>query len=383
MCRNMLEFDSRPDGEPLAAQVSHPCSRPLIDMLDNARVRCPNRAGACGWSGPRSAVEKHVRRDCDYTMVPCALSSCPEMVLRGSVRIAASASPAQDRDCLHHEGPCDHCRHRVYQAQMYDHLQDECSEGPKPQCEACGERVAREELVAHTVACWPAPVPCRFASAGCTESRPRRRIGGHERACLYGMVQRLSERVGAHEVAAAAAERDNRRLQQQLGEAREAAAAAAARQAQLEQAVAELREEAAAERLAGDLPRLEKRVNLVAEDVRWQRNDQHSFVVGEVSAVRQEMMELRSQVSSTGTLVRWLTIQMQDLPSKLRARVASSSGLGSNLSGAADGGSNGGGGGGNSDNGESGSGSASMPSGTASGSGLRPRTSADGPRPSL
>lgn len=397
MCRSMLEFEPRLDGETLAAQVSHLSDRPLIDMLDNTPVRCPNQAGICGWEGPRSLVEAHVRDDCDYTMMRCALRSCPKTVMRGSVRITGDLpnlvleNVALEQGCLHHKAPCVHCFRPVYMARIYDHLNEQCGARPEPQCEACDQRVARRELLAHMEACWQVTVPCRFSGAGCPEAGPRRPVRGHERICLYGMLQKLSERLDERDTAAVAMERDNRRLRQELSRTREGARRMEAKQMFLEQGLeeatqqlAELREElqlaqetwphapgvVTTDQLAENNRELERRLNVLAAETCRQTGIQREFVMGETSHLRGEILELRGQTSGTGTLVRWLSLQLQNRLSQSLAEA--SSGSRPEFSGVGAGASASGGGGG----------SASTPS-PASGSGLRPRAPSNEPRPSL
>lgn len=144
-------------------------------QLDRLEVQCPNDAQLCKWTGPRSNVEAHVYNDCEYTLYPCADSSCGKMIIRKS----------RGTVCRHHEGPCASCDENIDLSAEDLHLKTICTKY-RAACEYCGKEFARHLLAAHGEACRIEMATCSFLKLGCSYSSQRQDVIEHEKNCDRG-----------------------------------------------------------------------------------------------------------------------------------------------------------------------------------------------------
>jgi len=156
---------------------------PLIiqNQLDNLRVKCPNVR--CSRVGKRSVVTSHYQDECPFTNVPCPDGACEKPVPRVDSLTGT---------CPHREGDCEHCGKRIEMALLEEHLDKGCSE-QSVGCQHCGAVMSRNSHGAHVATCPDRLVRCQFSSAGCSYEEKEKDFGGHDAACVYGLIVRMGE----------------------------------------------------------------------------------------------------------------------------------------------------------------------------------------------
>lgn len=159
--------------------------------LDQLEVRCPNNTQLCKWTGPRSSLENHVRNVCEYTLLPCASSSCDKMIIRKS---RGDGSLEGAPFCRHFSSACDLCHETIDMSTKVQHLLTTCREYMAP-CPYCGESIVREQLAAHGDICADEETACTYAKLGCSFTSVRRDIVAHRKTCEHGPFMRVFEEV--------------------------------------------------------------------------------------------------------------------------------------------------------------------------------------------
>lgn len=303
MCRHELPILWTSSGSPLFSKVSDPCNRLVDNLLDKLEVKCPNNAELCEWIGPRSTAEKHVRDDCAYAMIPCAADDCSQKIARG----------ANARSCLHYDAECKACGQMIDMSREQEHLNNVCTMYRAP-CTACGKKMIRRDLSSHTAACWYETTSCAFANSGCPVLETRREIQAHEQSCVYRLIKQLEDRLMLQNNALDTMQRENRTMKHQLQETR----------LQLENLHGEhdtLREAVwgrngpgegdnppaswpqITAQLVGDL---EGRMTDLSRALTSQEGRQSTMLLSETTRIKQDLVQMRSDVGIMGMHVRWL-----------------------------------------------------------------------------
>lgn len=309
MCRSRLRFmPSTPVS--LVAQVSNPCNRIIDELLDKYIVRCPNNFGACGWEGPRSSVEKHVRDDCEYTLVPCVEMACLQKTVRGSAFLR--------RGCLHRKEQCCYCHLSIDMSREYEHLNDVCLAYKAP-CDACGKRMERGQLSTHTVTCWETVAICDFANDGCSVATTRRQIARHRQSCIYGAVRRLDARLARSESVAETMRRENQQMRQELQDTREDLERTRRKYRKLRQELQDNTEnlvhmqqdqetlsKVKVPGLISSFSEFEKRMSDLAIETRRQNGFHSQFMNVEMAQWKQEIVDMQGQIGGLVTRLRRL-----------------------------------------------------------------------------
>lgn len=309
MCRTTLRFSSSAQST-LVAQVSRPCNRIIDELLDRCTVKCPNHDGACDWHGPRSSLEKHIQLECDYTLLACSDPKCSQKTTRGSALLR--------KGCLHHEEECRFCRSRIDLCQLHYHLQNICTVYQKS-CEACGKRIARDQHLTHTEACWDTLAPCEYANDGCSVATSRRHIARHVESCIYGTIQRLDARLTISESTTEKMRRENQWIQQELLGTIEDLVAMQRRHKKLRVELQRTKEELLLTQrdqetwskvtgpgLLASFGELEKRMSELARELFRQGSIQSQYLNSEMAQWKQELIETQGQVGGLAMQLRRL-----------------------------------------------------------------------------
>lgn len=151
-----------------------PTHRLILNQLDSLEVRCPNKVEGCGKILPRSMVQNHVSKYCDYTLVLCKDIGCGRDVRRKDA----------DRGCLHKLVECPDCQQQLWQLDLEQHRQKSCRER-KTHCVACGLDVLRVDLDRHESECEEAWTTCRWAVYGCPHRSKRKDLSEHKATCNF------------------------------------------------------------------------------------------------------------------------------------------------------------------------------------------------------
>lgn len=326
MCRHELKFLWTRRVSPLVNNVSDPCNRLVDNLLDKLEVKCPNNAELCEWIGPRSTAEKHVRDRCAYTMVACAAEGCSQKIIRG----------AAARSCLHYDAECMACSQTIDMSREQQHLNTVCAMYQAP-CKACGKKVIRKDLPSHIAACWCETTRCAFADGGCPILDIRKQIKAHEKLCIYGLVKRLENRLTMQYATVETMQRENRTMKHQLQETRLQLENLHGEHDALKEAVWGRNGPGDGDHPPASWPQitaqlvgdLEGRMTDLSRALTSQEGRQSTMLLSETTRIKQDLVQMRSDVGVMGMHVRWLmgdrTRQRQSM---LNGLAAGSSGSG-------------------------------------------------------
>ncbi|KAF3765497.1 hypothetical protein M406DRAFT_329403 [Cryphonectria parasitica EP155] len=308
ICRTPLTYNpwSNRPSQSLVRRASRPCDRVLTAMLGQLRVKCPNDPRLCAWTGPRSDIEGHMRRHCEYTRVRCVMRDCDQLVHRG----------AQEKVCLHVDTRCTFCDEQFLKASEKEHLALDCTKVIEA-CMACGAAVAREDLAEHQEACLDEPTACEFAVNGCSARDTRRALYDHERSCVYGQLSRLEDRLMGRMIDADTLRQQNSQMTRQLAATSATLGEIVDRLAALERenlslkATVEMREHAMqpdfSEAVRGGLlAEFDTRATELLQHLNAQDARQFVMMQSRLMPLEESQHELNTRIASLDMQVRWL-----------------------------------------------------------------------------
>lgn len=154
-----------------------PTHRLILNQLDSLEVRCPNKADGCTKLLPRSMVQNHVTKYCEYSMVPCKDSDCGRDVRRKDA----------EKACLHKTVQCPDCSHQMWQRDLEYHRLSVC-EQRRARCDACHIDILRVKAEDHQLECSEAWASCRWAIYGCPHSSKRKDLEDHRASCSFEVM---------------------------------------------------------------------------------------------------------------------------------------------------------------------------------------------------
>lgn len=180
-------------------------------VLRALKVNCPNREAGCLWQGEAGGMDEHLLKRCERTRRECT-RGCGALLLSSELD-EHLLSTCTKRDCV-----CQHCGVILVFEALEGHWRA-CPDAPVSCPNACGvERLLRRQMDGHLGECPMQAVSCRFATAGCSQSPPRKDVARHMEACMQAHLTMLLDAfTSLHEQAA---EKDCRlaALEQQLRE---------------------------------------------------------------------------------------------------------------------------------------------------------------------
>ncbi|KAI9871216.1 MAG: hypothetical protein M1830_003192 [Pleopsidium flavum] len=182
-CRSVVENDP-----------SIPMPRMVLRMLDELKVKCPNKTLGCRDIVTRGFVQHHVEKYCEFVEVNCSLDSCQLKIWRKDA----------DKPCLHNKVTCHDCSEVMMEKDLESHELGQCRRR-KTVCSDCKSVVLRHKLDAHIQECPEVLLPCSAAPYGCTYFSKRTELGQHLTSCplakLGPFLSAQNDRLEAHDAA--------------------------------------------------------------------------------------------------------------------------------------------------------------------------------------
>ncbi|TWU74059.1 hypothetical protein ED733_003413 [Metarhizium rileyi] len=149
-------------------------ARLVHTQLNCLMVKCPNYGRGCESEMRRENVERHTISECRFREFTCPDATC-EKKLRNK--------PKGD-DCHHKEVSCALCHDKVEEADNDVHLLA-CSQA-KTRCISCWQLVCRSRLESHhDLECDGIEVGCPYKDLGCPVRTIRGEIGAHSCTCAF------------------------------------------------------------------------------------------------------------------------------------------------------------------------------------------------------
>lgn len=68
-------------------------------MVNELSVYCPRYEQGCPHVGQRQFIESHLKNDCEYTMAPCELEECKELLLKKDLQSHAETCKYRILEC--------------------------------------------------------------------------------------------------------------------------------------------------------------------------------------------------------------------------------------------------------------------------------------------
>ena len=171
------------------------CNEASIDVIrdkkrgrkmERLRVGCERREEGCAWEGTWGDLGLHIRKECQYTLIPCP-KECSSSYQRREI----PKHPVED--CLNRKVVCQYCAFVCSHRDAEKH-RDVCTMLPIPCPNRCsGNRIEREKMDAHLLKCPLHEVECTFSHAGCTVRPARTDLDRHRQESLQEHLSLLSQ----------------------------------------------------------------------------------------------------------------------------------------------------------------------------------------------
>ncbi|KAK2794316.1 hypothetical protein FQN52_008674 [Onygenales sp. PD_12] len=148
--------------------------RIIISMCDDLRVKCPFSSEGCREIIERGHIQAHVKKYCDYRLLPCPAEGCRDMTRKKDMD--------PDGRCLHELRGCENCEELVMEQDFEAHTTELCS-SLKADCADCGDSMCRNELEKHLETCPEVKRSCLASKFGCPVKLKMADLGQHEQSC--------------------------------------------------------------------------------------------------------------------------------------------------------------------------------------------------------
>lgn len=67
--------------------------------MNELLVYCPRHEQGCPHVGQRQFIESHLKNDCEYTIAPCELEECKELLLKKDLQTHAETCKYRIMEC--------------------------------------------------------------------------------------------------------------------------------------------------------------------------------------------------------------------------------------------------------------------------------------------
>ncbi|KAI8646651.1 hypothetical protein BD408DRAFT_410036 [Parasitella parasitica] len=193
-----------------------PAAKIICNMVNELPAYCPRHEQGCSHIGQRQFIELHVKKDCEYTVAPCELEECKELLLKKDLQIHTET-------CKYRIMECNMCKKKLRAFELDDHFNLCPSEIIT--CQYCETSRPRSEHVSHIDDCPQFKVKCTHEEFGCLWSDQRQKLPAHLATCPfesiknYLRIQKQSETMLLNELRHA--HRENEALKRQQSESRQ------------------------------------------------------------------------------------------------------------------------------------------------------------------
>lgn len=76
-----------------------PAAKIISNMVNELVVYCPRHEQGCPHVGQRQFIESHLKNDCEYTVAPCELEECKELLLKKDLESHAETCKYRMLEC--------------------------------------------------------------------------------------------------------------------------------------------------------------------------------------------------------------------------------------------------------------------------------------------
>lgn len=157
-----------------------PAAKIISNMVNEILVYCPQYEQGCTHIGQRQFIESHVKSDCEYTVAPCEMEECKELLLKKDLGTHAET-------CKYRRLECNMCKKQMFAYALEDHY-DRCP-SEIIECPYCETSRARSEHSAHIAECPQFNIPCPYHEFGCSWKDQRQHLDEHILYCPYESIK--------------------------------------------------------------------------------------------------------------------------------------------------------------------------------------------------
>ncbi|KAI8885947.1 hypothetical protein K501DRAFT_244889 [Backusella circina FSU 941] len=155
----------------------------IHNMVNELMVYCPRQG--CPYTGQRQYIGSHVTSDCEYTIAPCELEECKELLLKKDLNTHAAT-------CKYRTAECNMCKKKLRIFELEDHYSVCPSE--TIDCPHCGTSTSRSEHNKHLISCPDYEIHCPYYEFGCNWLDRRQKLPEHlDMMCAYEPIKEYLE----------------------------------------------------------------------------------------------------------------------------------------------------------------------------------------------
>ncbi|KAI8583007.1 hypothetical protein K450DRAFT_225891 [Umbelopsis ramanniana AG] len=165
------------DRSPLALSDLKTAVKIIHNMVNELQTYCPRVSFGCNHVGQRHMIEHHLKNDCEYTLLPCELEECGELILKKDMN-------SHVETCRYRMSECMMCRKKMRAFELEDH--HELCPAEIVKCPHCEITNVRSDHMKHLGECPEHPIPCTLSPFGCKWIGARKNLATiHQKECAY------------------------------------------------------------------------------------------------------------------------------------------------------------------------------------------------------
>ncbi|KAI9478632.1 MAG: hypothetical protein EXX96DRAFT_483040 [Benjaminiella poitrasii] len=168
------------DRTPLTKNEFEPAAKIICNMVNELQVYCPHHEQGCPHIGQRQFILSHVMNDCEYTITPCELEECKELLLKKDIQTHA-------KSCNYRTTECSMCKKKFRAHELEDHYR--LCPAEIIVCPYCKASHSRSEHTSHVKECPQFSLPCSHVEFGCEWIDERQHLDNHLARCPYESIK--------------------------------------------------------------------------------------------------------------------------------------------------------------------------------------------------
>lgn len=94
------------DRTTLSRDDFEPAAKIIANMVNELKVYCPRHEQGCSYIGQRQFIASHYNNECEYTLAPCELEECKELLLKRDLQKHAET-------CKYRAVECNMCKKKL------------------------------------------------------------------------------------------------------------------------------------------------------------------------------------------------------------------------------------------------------------------------------
>ncbi|KAG2236319.1 hypothetical protein INT48_001383 [Thamnidium elegans] len=156
-----------------------PAAKIISNMVNELSVYCPRHEQGCAHICQRQYIESHLKYHCQYTMAPCKLDECKELLLKKDLGTHV-------KTCKYRIVECNMCKKKMCSYELEDHYSLCPSE--IIECQYCKTSRSRSDHNSHIAQCPQFNISCPQAEFGCSWNDQRQLLSEHTLTCPYEAI---------------------------------------------------------------------------------------------------------------------------------------------------------------------------------------------------